>query len=101
MEWMVDDDQLQHNCLNVAACRTTESDPRQIVSYCMSELASKWKITDNVFERKFTFVELSERHVTSIQLYLWSAPMDVVERYQFYLNQPEHSKTISMDMKLF
>ena len=95
------DDQLQHDCLNVAAYQTKESDPRQIVSYCMSELPFKWKIVENSFDQKLTFMELAERSVTSLQLYRWSAPMDVVERYQFYLNQPEHLKAISTGMEVF
>ena len=96
-----DNDQLQHTCLNVAAFLTMESDPGQIVSYCMSELPSKWNITEHVFDRKFTFKELEKRKVTSHQLYLWSAPLDVVERYQFYLNQPEASKPTAMAMDTF
>ncbi len=57
------------------------------ISYCMSELPSKFNITNIDFISNFTFAELSEQNITSEQLYLWSVPIDIIENYQFYLNQ--------------
>jgi hypothetical protein len=37
-------DALQHDCLHVAASTDKDNDPRQIISYCMSEWPSKWTI---------------------------------------------------------
>jgi hypothetical protein len=33
------------------------------------------------------FVQLAKENIISQQLYLWSAPIDLIEHYQFYLNQ--------------
>ena len=55
----------------------------------------------NTFDEKFTFAELYERHVTSHQLHLWSASMDVVEQYQFYLNQISTTNEISLASQVF
>ncbi|CAF3404485.1 unnamed protein product [Rotaria sp. Silwood1] len=89
---------LQHDCLHVAAWIEEENDPYQIISYCMSEWPSKWKFQKNNQDQNFTFVELYKLNITSEQLYLWSAPMDVVEHYQFYLNLLLTSNTSSSSM---
>lgn len=51
----------------------------------MSELLPKFPIEKNDLTPKFTFADLSKRNITSYQLYLWSVPIDLIERYQFYL----------------
>ncbi|CAF0891325.1 unnamed protein product, partial [Rotaria sordida] len=76
----------QHDCLYVPASIEKENNIHQIISYCLTEWSSKWNIEENNLDQKFTFNQLYEQNITSQQLYLWSAPMDVVERYQFYLN---------------
>jgi hypothetical protein len=53
----------------------------------MSELPSKFHIENDDWLPKFTCVELSKKNISSQQIYLWSAPIDLIERYQFYLNQ--------------
>ncbi|CAF4587903.1 unnamed protein product, partial [Rotaria magnacalcarata] len=58
---------------------------RQIISYCMSELPSIFPIETNNQFPKFTFAELSKLNITSQQLYRWSAPIDIIEDYQYYL----------------
>ncbi|CAF5173032.1 unnamed protein product, partial [Rotaria sp. Silwood1] len=45
--------------------------------------------------------ELSKLSITSQQLYLWSAPIDLVERYQFYLNQLLTFNAISLEKQVF
>ncbi|CAF4637042.1 unnamed protein product [Rotaria sp. Silwood1] len=89
---------LQHNCLHVAAWIDEENDPYQIISYCMSEWSSKWNIRTTYQDQNFTFAELNKLNITSEQLYLWSAPMDVVEHYQFYLNLLLTSNILSSSM---
>jgi hypothetical protein len=89
-DWVSNDtnnQDLQHDCLYVAATIESENDPRLTISFCMSEWPSKWIIEENHFDKKFTFTQLSKQHLTSQQLYLWSAPMDIIENYQVYLNQ--------------
>ncbi|CAF4736630.1 unnamed protein product, partial [Rotaria sp. Silwood2] len=67
----------------------------------MNELPSKFHIEDNDIFPKFTFGELSKLSITSQQLYLWSAPIDLVERYQFYLNQLLTFNAISLEKQVF
>ena len=43
------------------------------------------EIESNSVHSSITFSQLRERRITAEQLYLWSAPMDVIERYQMYL----------------
>ena len=81
------DSGLQHDCLHVAAHASQVNDPRQIISYCMAERPTQWNIQTMTGGRKLTFAELYKQRITSQQLYLWSAPMDVIERYQLYWNQ--------------
>jgi hypothetical protein len=87
-DWVSEsDNELQHNCLRAATNEATQQGGLDIISYCMSELPSEFRIEDEDLFSKFTFVELSKQNITSQQLYLWSAPIDLIERYQFYLNQ--------------
>jgi hypothetical protein len=81
-----DDIILQHDCLYVTHSTETPLS-HQIISYCLSESSlSNW-IIENNFDPAFTFDELHQRNITGDQLYRWSAPMDVSERYQLYLNE--------------
>ncbi|CAF4178971.1 unnamed protein product, partial [Adineta steineri] len=77
----------QHDCIHVAASIENGIDPHQVISYCMSEWPSKWIIQRNNQDQIFTFYQLFQQNITSEQLYRWSAPIDIVERYQLYLNQ--------------
>ncbi|CAF1279338.1 unnamed protein product [Adineta steineri] len=90
-----DDDVLQHNCIYIPLFWQPRDGDHEAISYCMSELPSKFNILEDDFLPKFTFAELSRENITSQQLYLWSAPIDVVEHYEFYLNQsltsPDHT----------
>ena len=89
---------LPHDCLSVAA-RPIFDQPytRQIIQYCLGECPSKWidRIGEN--QTRWTFGQLAEQRISSRELYLWSAPIDQVERYQFYLNQPSSLIKIAMD----
>ena len=76
----------EHDCLNVAASIKKENDPHQMISYCLTEFPSKWNVEENNLDQKYTFDQFYKQNITSEQLYLWSAPIDVVERYQLYLN---------------
>jgi hypothetical protein len=44
--WTSEDDNFQHDCLQVLTYTKEESDPRQIISYCMGEFSSKFKIKE-------------------------------------------------------
>ncbi|CAF2697935.1 unnamed protein product [Rotaria sp. Silwood2] len=97
----VSDVVMQHNCLNVVASIEKENDPRQVISYCLSEWPSKWNINGITHYRVFTFAELHKHRITSQHLYLWSAPIDVAERYQFYLDQLCISNDTSLGTQRF
>jgi hypothetical protein len=56
---------------------------------------------DNNLGEKFTFAQLSKENITGQQLYLWSAPIDLIEKYQFYLNQLSKSEIGSMTEEFF
>ncbi|CAF1355312.1 unnamed protein product [Adineta steineri] len=85
---------LQHDCLHVAAwIENEETDPYQIISYCMNEWPSKWNIKKNNQDQYFTFAELYQLNITSEQLHLWSTPLDIIEYYELYLNQRLISNT--------
>ncbi|UJR34834.1 hypothetical protein I4U23_027615 [Adineta vaga] len=93
--------ELAHHCLHVPG-RTQKDLSYQMLSYCLSEWPSTWQLTDKSFDPKFTFVDLYRKDVTSEHLYIWSAPMDLIERYQFYVNQRALEKESgSMDMDVF
>ena len=48
-----------------------------------------------------TFSQLAEPEISSKRLYLWSAPIDLIERYQFYLNQPPPPIKTSLGTQFF
>ncbi|CAF3220237.1 unnamed protein product [Rotaria sp. Silwood2] len=91
---------LKHDCLRIPVSIDKTRISREIISYCMDELPSKFPIENDKFP-KFTFAELSKHKITSQQLYLWSAPIDLVEHYQFYLNQLPTSNDKSLETQLF
>jgi hypothetical protein len=77
----------QHDSLAVDSWVNNKKDIYEITLYCMSEWPSKWNIQENNVDKKFSFAQLYALNVTSEQLYLWSAPLDIVEDYQSYLDQ--------------
>jgi hypothetical protein len=76
----------QHDCLRVDHWENKEN-IYEITLYCMNEWPSKWNIQENNVDQRFSFAQLYALNVTSEQLYLWSAPLDIVEHYQYYLDQ--------------
>ena len=78
---------VQHDCLRVSADKEATND-RQVVYYCMDEVlpTNNIDIEDSNLSKKFTFNDLSKQNITSEQLYRWSIPIDIIERYEIYLN---------------
>ena len=88
--WLNNDDNIQHNCLYISVPFTNEYDERHILAFCMTESpVSKFHLKPNYNDPIFTFDQLAEKNVTTEELYLWSAPIDLIEQYQIYLNNPE------------
>ena len=77
----------EHDCIYVGASIKNEYDPRLIIPYCLSEWSSKWTIDENRINQKLSFTQLYKENVSSEELYFWSAPMDLIERYQLYVNE--------------
>jgi hypothetical protein len=100
-EFVNEDNNIQHDCLQIPSYIATESDPREAISYCMSVLPSKFIIQDNNREQKLTFEQLSKQKIRNEELYLWSAPIDLIEKYQVYLNQLSKSEETSLATKIF
>ena len=100
-EWDGENDIIvQHDCLHVSFWKD-ENDPRETISYCMGEWPSKMNIQKNNFSEEFTFDQLYELNITSQQLYLWYASMDIIEEYQSYLDQLSTLNKTEMKTYLF
>ncbi|CAF3945712.1 unnamed protein product [Adineta steineri] len=80
------DNDSQHGCLHITTLIKGKTDSQEIMSYFLTESASKWIIQENNLDEKFQFNELYKRNITSEHLYLWSTPIDIIEHYQYYLN---------------
>ncbi|CAF1466728.1 unnamed protein product [Rotaria sp. Silwood1] len=103
-EWISESENntlFQLNCLRVPASIDKANVSREIISYCMNDLSSKFHIENNNIFPKFTFVELLKQNITSQQLYIWLAPINIVERYQFYLNQLSTYNDKSLETQIF
>ena len=93
---LVDRTASPHDCLSITAWPpSSQSNTRQIIRYCLDQCSSKELEQIGEHQARFTFAQLAEQKISSRQLYLWSAPIDLVERYQSYLNQPSASLTTS------
>jgi len=85
----INNHELQHDCLRISISQ-------EIVSFCLTDSMSEWNIQMNPADSKLTFNDLRKRNITSQQLYQWSAPIDLIEQYQLFLNlnQSSLSETI-------
>ncbi|CAF2441824.1 unnamed protein product [Rotaria sp. Silwood2] len=74
-----------------------------IIPYCFRPINQSELLTsdfENTHSRTFTFDELRFNNVTTQQLLSWSASIDLVEQYQFYLNEINPSLS-SLSNELF
>ena len=94
-------DALQHDCLRVNGMDIFSFMTNQVMSFCMSESSSQFNIQTNDLFPSFTFAELAKQNISSQQLYLWSAPIDIAERYQYYLNQLSTTNDLSLSEEIF
>ena len=77
---------LQYNCLHVFDYITGKPELQRIVPYCMNEYSPILQIQNYDSNLEFTFTVLKKEQITSEQLYRWSAPIDLIEHYQYYLD---------------
>lgn len=78
---------VQQHCLRIPTLEQTNSDPRQIITYFLAycpSIGNAQRLDDD--QPHFTFCQLAEQNVTAQQLYLWSAPIDLIENYQLFLD---------------
>ena len=59
------DDVLQHDCIHLPTSMEKETNTYEIVTYCLSENRSKWKIQENNLDQKLMFAQLYEQNITS------------------------------------
>ena len=86
----------QHHCLRVFSTSGSKIRLYEFISYCMEDLPSKFHIESDDAFTKFTFDDLARKNITSQQLHVWSAPIDVIERFQSYLNQLATTNDLSL-----
>ena len=80
-----------HDCLSYFPSPVQFS--YQFIQYCIRYPIDKLEFDYvNYYNHSFTFEDLYERNVTSQQLYEWSAPIDLIENYQEYLETNQSNK---------
>ena len=91
------DHAIQYNCLYILGTVGSNEKDQRIISYCMNEYSLEFKLENEQYNSRFTFVELAKQQITSEELYLWSAPIDLIETYQFYLEK----KSVLLENEVF
>ena len=81
-----------HDCLPVVYFDPQDQYVEKVF-YCLSEPSSKFHINIDKSISKFTFAQLKRQNITIQQLFHWSAPIDLIEDYQMYLNNASLSLT--------
>ena len=60
----------------------------QFIPYCMGTSPDEIQSTKSPhYDRSFTFEQLHKLNISSHQLYIWSAPIDLIESYQIFLDK--------------
>ncbi|CAF0759856.1 unnamed protein product [Adineta steineri] len=66
----------------------------QIVEYCIRTLSKEIiDINEKSISSKLTFDELKKNNITSTDLMQWSSPIDLIERYEYFLQMNTTSAT--------
>jgi hypothetical protein len=61
----------------------------QIIPFCRRDNIDDGLISPGNIVPSFTFPELREKNVSSAQLIVWSVPIDLVERYQAFIENAD------------
>ena len=78
-----------HDCLRLIVYFGEEKNEYQKLEYCFDGiLPMDIAIDARSIHSHWTFDQLSRKNITGEQLYHWSALIDLIERYEFYLDQP-------------
>ena len=93
----VNDQTFAHDCLQISVLPISTKDSQEILSFCLTDdTLSKWPIQINPLDQIFTFADLRKQNITSQQLYQWSASIDLIEQYQFYLIYNQSSLSMNL-----
>jgi len=65
----------------------------QLIPYCIRFHLDEELTNPTNHHQSFTFEQLYKNNITSFQLYMWSAPIDLVEHYQIYLENISSKNT--------
>ncbi|CAM4828686.1 unnamed protein product [Rotaria magnacalcarata] len=99
----MDDTSLQYDCLfyrvrhEKLAFQELSNIIDNTIPYCFrpdNETEMFSSDLTNLSDRIFTFDELRRHNITTQQLLSWSAPIDLVEQYQFYLDESNSSLSL-------
>ena len=82
---------LDRDCLYYNA-HDKEDPVFQIIEYCIRFELNE-SVVDNEIHPRFSFEDLQQANITSDQLYTWSAPVDLIEHYQSYLENKNSSSS--------
>ena len=69
---------------------------KQMMKYCI-RIDENLTADPRTYTKSFTFAQLAQSNITVEQLLLWSATIDLIERYSYYLNQPMIHSSLSME----
>ena len=91
----------QHLCLRLAAAIEQWNINRQIISYCLTHPLLDYHLGEQNSFPRLSFAQLSQANITTEHLYHWSASIDLIEDYQFYLDQTSTSIQSTLGNTLF
>ncbi|CAF1205542.1 unnamed protein product [Rotaria sp. Silwood1] len=103
---VITNDQLQFDCLYYYSRQTnTENHDSsksvfQIINFCLrpiNQVDAMITTFENTRDQQFTLYELRQLNVTVEQLLSWSAPIDLIEKYVFYINQSDTNNLLSTE----
>jgi hypothetical protein len=73
----------------------------QIIPFCRRDNIDDGLIVSRADIQVSTFKELEERNITSMDLYAWSAPIELVEQYQAYQENDVENKSKASFSKFY
>ncbi|CAF3352041.1 unnamed protein product [Rotaria sp. Silwood2] len=103
---MIDDNILQFDCLyyhiskKKLAYQELSNVVNEMIPYCFRPINSNESLFRNIINRSdqnITFEELRIFNISTQDLLLWSTPIDLVEKYQLYLDEID----LSLSNELF
>ncbi|CAF1432973.1 unnamed protein product [Adineta steineri] len=102
---LVSDTSADHDCIYYYARKRVETIynlgqapiflVHQLIPYCVRSIGTN-KSEFNPLSSIFTFSVLRSQHISSYQLYTWSAPIDVAEEYECYLSNLADNNELSL-----